>query len=282
MAIKHSKYRNPAILFELLVRQTTADLLQNRDSKAVKILKKYYSNSELGKEYSLYNMFNNSQKLSEAKAEMVISTIVEQRKSLDNVKLNKEKFNLIREIKSSYNIDEFFKAKIENYKIYASIYTIFESINNSAADAKQIVANKITLFEQICDKVSENTKAPQSLVEEFMQEDEEIRLIAYKILVEKFNDKYKNLSDRQKSVLKEYINNISETENLKSYLNKIISEIKNELAEIKLTITDKVTKIKLEETVKLLQPIKKNHFVKDETITSVLQYLELIDTLKNA
>jgi hypothetical protein len=281
--VKHSKFRNPAILFELLVRQTTADLLQNHgDSKAVKILKKYYSNTELGKEYALYSMFSKQTKLTEAKAEMMISTVVEQRKTLNNEKLSKEKYNLIREIKTSYDIDNFFKAKIDNYKIYASIYTIFESINNTNADAKQIVSNKITLFEQICEKVNEDTKAPQSIVEEFMREDEEVRLIAYKILVEKFNDKYKGLSDRQKSVLKEYINNLSETENLKSYLNKTILEIKSELDEIKSTITDKVTQIRLEETSKLLQPIKKNHSVKDETISSVLQYLELIDTLKQS
>jgi hypothetical protein len=129
-------------LFELLVRQTTADLIQNKDSVSVKILKKYFTNTELGKEYALYSTFNTTQKLSEAKAEMYINTILEQRKKLDNDKLNREKYNLIKEIKRSYDIDNFFKAKIDNYKIYAAIYTIFESNQNKEIDTKQILLNK--------------------------------------------------------------------------------------------------------------------------------------------
>ena len=124
MAIKHSKYRNTGILFELLVRQTTADLLSNQDSKAVKILKKHFTNTDLGKEYRLYSAFITSPKLSEAKAEILISTILEQYKKLDHEKLSKLKYNLIKEIKRNYELDEFFKAKIDNYKPYASIYTI--------------------------------------------------------------------------------------------------------------------------------------------------------------
>ena len=55
MAVKHSKYRNTGILFELLVRQTTADLLENKDSKAVKILKKYFTNTDLGKDHTIFS-----------------------------------------------------------------------------------------------------------------------------------------------------------------------------------------------------------------------------------
>lgn len=281
MAIKHSKYRNPAILFELLVRQTTADLLQNKDSKAVKILKKYFTNTELGKEYSLYHGFNTIGKLSEAKAEMFINTCIEQRKKINFEKLNKEKYNLIKEIKNSYDIDNFFKAKIENYKTYASIYTVFESQNaKSTLDTKQILLNKINILEHITEGGIENKSASATIVEEFMKEDKEIRLLAYKIIVEKFNQKYANLSERQKDVLKEYINNISETEALKKYVNDTIKEIRSELLSIKESIKDEVMKIKLTETVKLLKPIKQNQSVKDETISSVLQYLELIDEFK--
>jgi hypothetical protein len=281
MAIKHSKYRNTAILFELLVRQTTADLLQNKDSKAVKILKKYFTNTELGKEYSLYSQFNITNKLSEVKAEMFISTIIEQRKKLDQKELTKLKYNLIKEIKANYEIDNFFKAKIDNYKIYASIYTVFESQQSKSIDTKLVLLNKINLLEHICEENIKDKPAPKNLVEEFMKEDKEIRLLAYKIMVEKFNNKYSNLSDRQKAVLKEYINNISETENLKKYINKIILEIKTELSDISKTIEDKATKIKLSETIKLIAPIKNNGFVKDEHISAVLQYMELIDELKN-
>jgi len=282
MAIKHSKYRNTGILFELLVRQTTSDLINNQDSKAVKILKKYFSNTELGKEYSLYSTFASSPKLSEARAEILISTIIEQYKKLDFEKINKLKYNLIREIKGTYELDNFFKAKIENYKPFASIYTIFESQTAKTIDTKQILLNKINLLEHITLKNGVDSKAPRSLVEEFMKEDKEIRLLTYKILIEKFNNKYKDLSERQKEVLKEYITNISDTKNLKTYLNEELELIKSELIELKESTKDQVVKIKLEEVLKFIRPIKENQSIKDETISGILQYCDLIDELKKA
>ena len=280
MAIKHSKYRNTGILFELLVRQTTSDLLNNQDSKAVKILKKYFTNTELGKEYSLYSTFSASPKLSEAKAEILISTIIEQYKKLDHEKLAKLKYNLIKEIKKTYDLENFFKAKIDNYKPFASIYTIFESQNSQSVDTKQLILNKINLLEHLTATPAGNTKAPKSLVEEFMKEDKEIRLLAYKILVEKFNSKYEGMSERQKEVLKEYITNISDTKNLKVYLNNQLDTIKKELSELKEATKDQVVKIKLEEVLKFVTPIKENQSIKDEVITGILQYFDLIDELK--
>lgn len=280
MAIKHSKYRNTGILFELLVRQTTSDLINNQDSKAVKILKKYFINTELGKEYGLYSTFSASQKLTEAKAEMLISTILEQYRKLDLEKISKLKYNLIKEIKQSYDLDNFFKAKVDNYKPFASIYTLFESQQSKTVDTKQVLLNKITLLEHLTGVAADNQKAPQSLVEEFMKEDKEIRLLAYKILVEKFNDKYKNFSERQKGILKEYINNVSDTKNLKDYLNGQLESIKQELTELKAATKDQVVKIKLEEVIKFIKPIKEGHTIKDEVITGILQYCDLIEELK--
>lgn len=282
MAIKHSKYRNTGILFELLVRQTTSDLINNQDSKAVKILKRYFTNTELGKEYSLYSTFASSPTLSEAKAEILISTILEQYKKLDFEKINKLKYNLIKEIKNNYDLDNFFKAKVDNYKPFASIYTIFESQNAKSIDTKQVLLNKINLLEHLTAKDMTDSKAPKSLVEEFMKEDKEIRLLAYKILVEKFNNKYKDMSERQKEVLKEYITNVSDTKNLKEYLNSQLETIKNELTTLKESTKDPVVKIKLEEVLKFIKPIKENQSIKDEMITGILQYLDLIDELKKA
>jgi hypothetical protein len=280
MAIKHSKYRNTGILFELLVRQTTSDLLNNQDSKAVKILKKHFTNTELGKEYSLYSAFVTSPKLSEAKAEILISTILEQYKKLSHETLSKAKYNLIKEIKKTYNLEDFFKAKIENYKPYASVYTIFESQSSPSSDTKQIVLNKINLLEHITQESIKDIQAPQSMVQELMNEDKEIRLLTYKLLVYKFNKKYQGLSERQKSVLKEYVASISDSTNLRKFLNEKLKEIKQELIEQTQKVQDKVTKIKTQEVIKFIKPLKEGIAIKDETITGLLQYYELIDELK--
>ena len=280
MAIKHSKYRNTGVIFELLVRQTTSDLIKNQDSKAVKILKKYFANTELGREYSLYNTISSSPKLNEVKAEVLVSTVVEEYRKLDHAKIDKLKYNLIKEIKANYDLDEFFKAKVDNYKPYAATYTVLESQRSKSVDAKQVVMNKITLLEHVTSKNLDNVQAPQSLVQEFMKEDKEIRLLAYKILVEKFNDKYKEFSDRQKGILKEYITNVSDTKALRNYLNSELKKIKAELTELKGKSSDQVVKIKLEEVIKFVKPLKEGHSIKDETITGILQYCDLIDELK--
>lgn len=280
MGIKHSKYRNTGILFELLVRQTTSDLLNNQDSKAVKILKKHFTNTELGKEYSLYSAFVTSPKLSEARAEILISTILEQYKKLSHDTLSQAKYNLIKEIKKNYNLEDFFKAKIENYKPYASVYTLFESQNSPNSDTKQIILNKINLLEHITQDSIKDIQAPQSMVQELMNEDKEIRLLTYKLLVEKFNKKYQGLSERQKAILKEYVSSISDSSNLRKFLNAKLKEIKQELIEQTQKVEDKVTKIKAEEVVKFIKPLKEGIAIKDETITGLLQYCELIDELK--
>jgi len=282
MALKHSKFRNPGILFELLVRQTTADLVQNRDSKAVKILKKYFTGTELGKEYTLYSTFITTQSLNESKAEMFINTLVQEYKKLDSEKLKKEKYNLIREIKKNYDLDDFFKAKIDNYKPYASMYVVLESQVNRDANVNQVLTSKINMLEHICGESVKEKPASAQILEEFMNQDKEIRLLAYKILVEKFNKKYNVMSQTQKDILKEYINNISDTKNLKIYLNRRLNEVKTELIEISTKVPDQVTSIKLKELVKLIKPIHENEAIKDETVTTLLQYYDLINEIKSA
>jgi hypothetical protein len=281
MPLKHNKYKNTGVLFELCVRQITSDLLNNKDSKAVKIVKKYFTNTELGNEYALYNAIVTSPKLNESKSEILVSTVMDQHKKLDREKINKQKYNLIREIKSSYDLEDFFKAKIDNYKTYAAIYTIFESqYMKTVKYTNQVVLNKITLLEFLTKDSILDKKAPESLVNDLLKEDKEIRLLTYKILVEKFNSKYSNFTDRQKKVLKEYIYNITDTVKLKKFVNEELHNIKIELSEIQKNIEDKVMKIKLNEVLKFIRPIKQNESIKDEMITGILQYHDLIEELK--
>lgn len=279
--IKHSKYKNTGILFELLVRQATADLMSNKDPRAVKIFKKYFTNTELGKEYNLYNTVAASPKLTESKAEILINTVVEQAKKLDRVKLDKEKYNLIREVKKHYDLDDFFKAKIDNYKIYASVFTLIENqLTKKFSDTKQIVTNKLTLLEHVTKESLTERKVASKVVEEFMKEDKEIRILAYKILVEKFNEKYASLSPQQKDLLKEYINNVSDTKRLRTYLNTKLLEVKGELVDIKSNVGDKVLQIKLNEVLNFIKPLGPNDSIKDEVLIGLMQYYQLISELK--
>lgn len=279
--IKHSKYKNTGILFELLVRQATSDLMSNKDPKAVKIFKKYFTDTELGREYNLYNTVLNAPKLSESKAEMLINTIVEQAKKLNREKLDKEKYNLIKEVKKYYDLDDFFKAKIDTYRIYASTYTLIESqLSKEIHDTKQIITNKLTLLEHITKETLTERKVASKVVEEFMKEDKEVRILAYKILVEKFNEKYAALSAEQRGLLKEYINNVSDTKKLRTYLNTKLLEVKTTLTDYSTKTEDKVLQIKLNEVLNFIKPIGANDSIKDEVLIGLMQYYQLISELK--
>ena len=281
--IKHSKYKNTGILFELLVRQSTSDLMSNKDPKAVKIFKKYFTNTELGKEYNLYTTVLNAPKLNEVKAEILISTIVEQAKKLDRNKLDREKYNLIKEIKKHYDLDDFFKAKIDSYRVYASVYTLLESQSSKdAGNTKQVITNKLSLLEHITKETLTERKVASKVVEEFMKEDKEIRMLAYKILVEKFNNKYSALSNEQRDLLKEYINNVSDTKQLRIYLNTRLLEVRSELTDLKNKTKDQVLQIKLNEVVNFIKPIGTNDSIKDEVLIGLMQYYQLINEIKSA
>lgn len=279
--IKHSKYKNTGVLFELLVRQATSDLMSNKDPKAVKIFKKYFINTELQKECDLYNTVLNAPKLTEGKAEVLVQTIVEQSKKLDREKLSKEKYNLIREVKKHYDIDNFFKAKINGYKVYAAVYTLIESQSvKEFQDTKQLVTNKLTLLEHITKESLTERKVASKVVEEFMKEDKEVRMLAHKILIEKFNERYAGLSEDQKNLLREYINNISDTKQLKIYVNEKLEHVKNELTTLTKSVTDKVTQIKLQEAIKLIKPIQANEPVRDDSLVGLMEYYQLVEELK--
>ena len=194
MRIKHNKFRNTGVLFELLVRQIASDTLANTDSKAVKIVKKFFHNSELAKEHKLYHTIVTAPRLSEGKAEVLVNTTIDCAKKLNKEQLLKEKYNLIKEIKKHYDLESFFKSKITNYNVLAAAYTLFESaMENKFVEPKQLVINKLTILEHITKKQLLETKETDVSIA-LNKEDNNIRLLAYRMLIEKFNNKYANLS----------------------------------------------------------------------------------------
>jgi hypothetical protein len=280
MRIKHSKYKNTGILFELLVRQITADTLREGESPAVDLLKNYFFKSELGKELKLYESVTKSKVLSENQASAFISTILEQSTRLNRSTLRKEKYNLIKEIKSLYNINEFFATKVKNYTQFASIYTLIESQNSkNITDTEQIVDNKVNLLEHLTKSVaSEDVK--NDVLSEFQTYDKDTRILTYKVLLEKFNDKYDDLSNDQKSVLKEFIESVDSTPKLRNFYNSKIKELKYAVLTEAKTLKDKVVKIKLVEVSKLLTELKKTDKVNTDNLVDLLQYYELIKEIK--
>ena len=276
MKIKHSKYKNTGILFELLTRQITSDTISGGNNKALSILKKYFnSKSELLKEYKIYNALSTKKYKDENKATILVDTLIEVHSKLNKSQLRREKYNLIKELKSTYDINNFFKAKITNYKIMASIFNITE---NKDASPLSIVDTKVKLVEHIT-KTDKSIKK-SIVVENYNKQDKNTRLLTQKILLEKFNEKYKGLGENQKILLQEYVNSVSNSPSLKTYINSEIKEVKKQLTKYSSKVTDDAIKIKLNETKNLIKPLCKKSFVHDDNVSNLLNYYELVNELK--
>jgi len=282
MKIKHNKYKNTGILFELLLRQVTSDTISGKDSASLPLIKKYFSKSELAKEYKLYQTLTANKAVSEGKAESLINTILEIHSRLNRTALRKEKYNLIKEIKAHYNLEEFFKAKVNNYKQHAAVYTLMEAYGTlEFVDPTSVIDNKVTLLEHITRKEVNKEEVRDRVMEEYSEMDKGTRLLAYKMLIEKFNEKYGDLTLDQKSVLKEFINNVSSTTKLKDFVNNNIDGIKKQLTKLVEKVEDNTIKIKINEVVNLIKPLDKNQSVKDDDIITLLTYHQLVAELKS-
>jgi len=283
MKIKHSKFKNTGILFELLVRQVASDTVSGKDSAAINLIRKYFSKSELAKEHKLYQALVNSKAITESKAESLVNATLEISSRLNRSALRKEKYNIIKDIREVYNLEDFFKSKINNYSQYAAAYNLIEAHNSlEFVEPSQVIENKVTLLEHITRKEVSKDKVEDKVMEEYLSMDKGTRMLVYRTLLERFNSKYNNMSNTQKSVLKEYINNISNTVKLREFVNNHFAAIRAELNRLSQTVTDKTVQIKLNEVVNILKPLDKNQNVKDDNIIALLQFHQLISELKSA
>jgi hypothetical protein len=281
MQVKHSKYKNTGILFELLVRQITTDTLDGKDSPAKDILKKYFVKSELGREYKLYETLLKRTSLTEGKANVVVDTLIESSKTLNRGAIKRQKYNLINEIQKHYDLNEFFNHKLPNYKMFAAFYTLTEIANaQHTVDPDQAINNKVTILEHLtAAKIAEN-KVRDEVMGEFEKADKDVRFLAYKLVLESFNTKYNDLHPRQKEILKEFITSVDNKPRLKEFYTTKVVEIKEELATLNAKTKNEVTKIKINEIINIIQVPAKTAKITDNDLVDLLQYYDLINELE--
>ena len=274
---KHSKYKNTGLLFELLVRQITADTMNDTNSPAITILKKYFVNTELGKEYRLYEQLGNYKNQSETKSEIIISSLLEASAKLNRSEVKKQRYNLIKEVRNKYSEEKFFKVKVNNYKIYAAFNNLVENQSNKNITPEDTIHNKLTLLEHLIKPIA--TKPADTLMEEYKEYPKDVKILTHRIMLEKFNDKYEHLLPEQRNILREVVTSIDNTSKLRDFYNTKIIEVREKLTYKLDTLEDKVIKIKIQEVLKYISPVEKTRTVSDENIINLLQYYELDNAL---
>ena len=281
--VKHSKIKNTGILFELLSRQITVDVMNDDGkSRAVEMLKKFFNEeSELGRENQLYQVLLRENYNSTRKAEKLVDAVLRAREKLQNKKLRTEKYNLIKEIKKNYIVEDFFRARIPNYKVYASIYKKFLAETTPVFNPVDEVDSTFSIIEHITRNKVKPRDTDSKVISEFKKEDKDLRLLSYQLMVDNFNGKYKSLNSMQRNLLKEYVNNISNTNKLREFINSEVKKVKQILNKILPRVTDDITKIKLTEAIKQTGNLQKGKIVKDKQVVSLMRYYELIKELHN-
>tara|TARA_Y100001938_G_scaffold140362_1_gene208435 strand:- start:92 stop:928 length:837 start_codon:yes stop_codon:yes gene_type:complete len=273
--LKHSKFKNTGILFELLVRQIASDTLSDKNCYATQIIKKHFKRgSQLATELKLYQSLTKENFDSKYQAQEFLNIVLKERAKLNESSLRREKYNLIKSIKDSYIIEDFFKYRVNNYKELASAYKLFEHTESSSP--REYVECKNTIFETITtDKVVIKEEVSNK---DYSKQPKEVRLLAYKFLVDSFNSKYSSLSESQQLILKNYIENIDNSGKLRKFVVSEVARLKRELKSIKLK--DKVTQIKLNETINLIKELTKHKVVNENQILALLRYNQLLEELR--
>ena len=283
MKIKHSKYRNTGLIFELLVKQIAADTLNRKDSAAVSVLKTYFTgNTALVKEFKLYEFILKNKGVGQNKAETILSTITEISRKIDRNALKNQKYDLISSIKESYNLDEFFGMQVADYKALASLYCLLEAQNNDElVDPNLLVNFKSTLLEHLTTKKQDVEEVKDALIEEYSKYDKDLKLLTFKILLEKFNDKYKDLLPEQKNILKEFITSVNSQARLRNLVNEELAKIAASVNNLSNKVKDEVVKIKLDEVAKAIKPISNKDKITDNHLVNLMQYYDLVNELKS-
>ncbi len=281
---KHNKIKNTGILFELLTRQIAVDVMNDsKNSPSVKIIKEFFNEkTQLGKENELYKVLIEKKYKTTEQANILIEAVIKNRRKLSNRKLKNEKFNLIKTIKENYDVTAFFNARIPNYKVLASVYTLFENESiKDVVDTIEETDSKITILENITFSNTKTKKSQNKVVENYSTQDSDVRLLTYQLLVDKFNKKYSNLNESQKNLLREYINNLSNTNSLREFIDTEVIKVQKALKSHLRIVDDKITKIKLAEAIEHSSTAIGGKLVKDSHVVSLMRYYELIKELDN-
>lgn len=274
--LKHHKLRNTGLLFEILSRMVMHETIDpNQKQSAIKIIKNHFKqDSNLLKELRLYQTL--CQRTNLDSKELLMLTL-ESKQSIDNANLIREKYDLVRSIKKNYNLEVFFDTRVSNYTLNAATYKLLEY--QGRENPEDYLNSKTLVLEQLSGIREESPE--EEVMQTFREVEPEIRNLGFKMIIERFNDKYRTLNERQKELLVRYINYDPNQDEFKKYVLKESGFITRKLTDLTKRITDDVTRIKLNETINLIENIITTKQIKEDHLSSLLKYYELIEELED-
>ena len=281
--IKHSKLKNTGLIYQVLVRNISIDILQNKDnSPAINILKNNFKyGTQLNQQYLLYNILLTNKVKNMQQAQLLLNEVLQLHNRLDKKKLLQQKYNVVQQIKQYYILQNLFLTRILEYKILASIYKVFQSrLVIQSYDPVDIINSKQIVLQYLTNTLQVKQQNNQ-IIQNFIRQDRDTQILAYKLLIERFNNKYKNsLNQDQKLLLNKYMHSFSNVGILKQYLQINIPIVINTIQQINKNITDNVVKIKIDQVLHQLNTITQSKIIKDNHIIALLKTFSLIQQLK--
>jgi len=274
---KHKKYKNTGLLYELLIRQVTSDVLRGRKPVALNIIKKFFKkDSALSEELQVYDTLLNNKVSDTNFALKMVEDILESKKNLDKKQLSSQKYALVKEIINNFDKEEFFKTKIANYKIYASICNLLEYSREE--NPSDFVKNKITIAEHV---VKESKQPTQNAATHLKGVDSELKFLTLKILTEKFNNKWGSLSQPQKSILRHFIFNSVDSKESRVFFVEHVNSLKSRIEATKRSLKDTVLRVKLGKIQEYLDSMNptRTSFIHEDHYLTLLRYYELLNEL---
>ena len=224
------------------------------------------------------------QPLTETKSLDYINILVEQRKKLDNRKLKLEKYNLVKEIKENYDLHKFLFNRVPSYKIYASIYKSFECAvqGYTYENVRELSSAKYTLVEYLCGETeNKNIVIESEVVNTLREQEEDLRLLTYRLILEKFNKKYKKLNENQKNLLREFLNKGTDTSHILELAKTEAKRLSNSINKKMEYVQNDVQKIKLTEIRNQLNNFESLKYIKNNHLTALMIGYELDSQLNN-
>ena len=204
MSRTHNKKRNTALLYEFLIKTISSALVENdkrKSSIALKIIRRYFkSGTELYKEFRIFNALIKTTVSSDSVGTSILKEARAAVESLNHEMLDKEKSLLIRNINHAINDENFYDQPVAEYRMYASIQTLFNEWQKpvGTADIALLANYENQLREWL---ISEKKKEDHTIIDETPGT---TRLLM-KIMMKKLNEKYSvSLNNDQREIIKAY------------------------------------------------------------------------------